>query len=254
MSKKEENLVLSNHLEDLSFFRLVLRGFKYIFKAGIFLIFVFIILDQVTKQVFQFVLKNGKVIHFIPGLLDFQLVYNDGAAFGTMAGNRFFLIGAPIVMGAAMIGFLAVTFRKITWIGRYSLYMMIGGCFGNFVDRAFYPDGKVVDFIKFTNFFGFKNFAVFNLADSFLVLGIGFFVVGEIAYLIYERYQHSKQLKYLDLKDKPLENIVIKKIDDIVCICDDSSVNYKKEVLNYSLDTQEFSLKDLENLNLEDFS
>ena len=47
---------------------------------------------------------------------------------------------------------------------------MIGGMIGNFIDRVFRFGQGVVDFLSFT-FFGW-DFAVFNMADTFLVIGV----------------------------------------------------------------------------------
>lgn len=48
-----------------------------------------------------------------------------------------------------------------------SIGLILGGSIGNFIDRI--RLGYVVDFIS-TNIFGYE-FAVFNLADSFIVVG-----------------------------------------------------------------------------------
>ena len=46
--------------------------------------------------------------------------------------------------------------------------MLIGGIFGNLIDRLFY--GYVIDFLSF-DIFGYK-FPVFNIADIFICLGV----------------------------------------------------------------------------------
>ena len=53
----------------------------------------------------------------------------------------------------------------------WGVYLMIGGMIGNFIDRVFNNGKGVVDFLSFT-FFKTYDFAVFNIADSFLVVGV----------------------------------------------------------------------------------
>ncbi len=174
-------------------------GFKFIFKSGIISIFIMIILDQLTKQLAQYFLVYERAsVTAIPKLLSFTLVYNNGAAWNSMAGNRVFLIGISLVCGIAMILGLFFYFNRIPWVAKAGLYMMIGGCFGNFIDRAFYPDGLVVDFIQFDWFFGFDNFPVCNLADVFLVCGIAVLVIGVIIVLIVEEVNRKKRLQQID--------------------------------------------------------
>ena len=56
------------------------------------------------------------------------------------------------------------------------LGLVLGGAFGNFLDRALY--GQVVDFLQFT--FGSYVFPIFNLADSGIVCGVGLILLDAI--------------------------------------------------------------------------
>ena len=250
MSKKDDGLFSKSSFRSpgVDILYNIKKGFKYIFQTGIFTIFVFIFVDQLSKQLAQYYLSfvDNKSVVIIPNLLNFTLVYNDGAAFGSMAGNRVFLIGSSLILGTAMIVFLSLFFRKISRVGRASLYMMIGGCLGNFIDRAFYPGGLVVDFIQFEWFFGFKNFAVFNLADTFLVVGIAVFIIGEICFLIYELINNKKKLHNIYLEQKKEENYEVKLTKSgIVVFSFDDDDSKKVNLL------QEYSDKKLEEISSE---
>lgn len=100
---------------------------------------------------------------------------NNGAAFSMLAGNRVLLLLISLVMTGLFIGYYASQYKKLdTWY-KVGLALMIAGAFGNLIDRAFYwPkttgfDG-VIDWIIFK--FGSWEFAMFNIADSCLVIGI----------------------------------------------------------------------------------
>ena len=70
------------------------------------------------------------------------------------------------------------------------IYMMIGGMIGNFIDRVFYENHAVIDFLSFT-FFGW-DFAIFNIADSFLVVGTILFCI-DIAFFEPKRNEALKE-------------------------------------------------------------
>jgi signal peptidase II len=132
-----------------------------------------VILDQVTK-IFA---ENNLVIGFresvIDGFFYFTLVYNRGAAWSILSGNRWFLVMVSFV---ATIGFIFYYFKRLNnskMILLLSLSLIIGGTFGNLIDRTLY--GQVIDFLDFIIFS--YNYPVFNLADTFLVIGMGLLII-----------------------------------------------------------------------------
>jgi len=78
-----------------------------------------------------------------------------------------------IVPILVLIFLIAYYFRssEFTWIQRWAAAGIIGGGFGNLIDRVFRPDG-VVDFIdvKFYGIFGWERWPTFNAADSAVVV------------------------------------------------------------------------------------
>ena len=78
------------------------------------------------------------------------------------------------VVGLPMMCAILYFNRKNHWFGNLGLVFMIGGTIGNAYDRAFLGDGffngRVRDFISV------DRFAVFNVADIFLVCGVIMFI------------------------------------------------------------------------------
>ena len=138
---------------------------------GLIIVFSTILIDQISKLLMVSILvKEGEPIVVIDNFFRFQLEYNKGAAFSSFSGNFPFLMGMTAI--AAIVFIVMAKWADFDNKKFYSwgLYLMIGGMIGNFIDRVFNRDLGVVDFLSFT-FFGW-DFAVFNLADSFLVVGV----------------------------------------------------------------------------------
>ena len=131
---------------------------------------VIILIDQLTKLYFKNNYEIGQKTEIISGFFDFKYVQNTGSAFSMFAdkswGQTFFKILTPIALVCMLLFY---------WINRkngpmliYGLVFIIGGTVGNFIDRLAYS--YVVDFLSFT--FGTYKFAIFNIADTFLCVGI----------------------------------------------------------------------------------
>lgn len=135
-----------------------------------------IILDQLTKSfIFDQLLNKtaGNSVDVLGKFLRFYAVYNEGAAFGIGKGANivFFVI---TVVGLPVFSILLWRSRTRSVCGQLGYAFIIGGTIGNAIDRGFiastageFFSGKVRDFISFS-FFP----PVFNVADSFLVVGV----------------------------------------------------------------------------------
>ena len=124
---------------------------------------------------------------------------NNGAAFSLLAGNRVLLLLISLVMSAGFIFFYVKEFKKLNTMYRIALALMITGAVGNLIDRAFYwPnttgfDG-VIDWILFV-FWGYE-FAMFNIADSCLVIGIVLILIEMLIEGINEAKKKAKRGEY----------------------------------------------------------
>ena len=174
----------------------IINSIKLFFKSFLWVIPVLLVLDIVSKQVAQANLSTGKMVTFIPHLIGFELTYNDGAAF-SLFGNlpevprRILLISFSTIGAIVMIVVLAMKYKKLNWWYKSSLYLMLAGCIGNFIDRVFYEKGLVIDFIRFIFW---EKFAIFNLADVFLVVGAFLLIIA----VVIEEIQDNFKMKKID--------------------------------------------------------
>ena len=174
----------------------IINSIKFFFKSFLWVIPVLLVLDIVSKQVAQANLSTGKMVTFIPHLIGFELTYNDGAAF-SLFGNlpevprRILLISFSTIGAIVMIVVLAMKYKKLNWWYKSSLYLMLAGCIGNFIDRVFYEKGLVIDFIRFILW---EKFAIFNLADVFLVVGAFLLIIA----VVIEEIQDNFKMKKMD--------------------------------------------------------
>lgn len=101
-----------------------------------------------------------------PGVLRFAYAENTGAAFSALQGSTVLLTVLTALILAALLTLLLLRGGQYPPIARAALWVLLGGGLGNLYDRVAY--GYVVDFIEPT----FVRFAVFNVADAFMVLAV----------------------------------------------------------------------------------
>jgi len=112
----------------------------------------------------------------IKDYLVFTTVYNTGAVAGIAAGKTTFLLMVSVVALIFLFWFFATTGSK-QWFVHIALGLLFAGALGNMHDRIF-NHGKVVDFIEVNlHFPGADPWPTFNIADSFLCVGVGVLLV-----------------------------------------------------------------------------
>lgn len=130
-----------------------------------------IVLDQITKYLAVKYLMPVVSVPIIKDVLHLTYVENRGAAFGMLQNHRWvFMILSTVVMVIIM----AVMFKYKKYLHPImltGLCFVVGGGIGNMIDRTI--NGYVVDFIDFT----LINFAVFNIADTFICIGVGLLIL-----------------------------------------------------------------------------
>ena len=134
-----------------------------------FIVLIIFILDRLSKFVIIKLSEPlGELNLSISSNINFNLIWNDGIAFGLLSFNDNFyynMITALIVLITLIIIWLAI---KSKGIEKLCFLMIIGGSLGNLYDRIYYS--SVPDFIdiSFNNFHWF----IFNVADIFISIGV----------------------------------------------------------------------------------
>ena len=145
-------------------------------------------LDQLVKFLVKTNISMGEQVDFIPYILGLNHIHNTGAAFSMLSGARWFFVVLTVVVVIGMLYVLLA--KKITHpFGAWSMVLVVGGAIGNLIDRVLY--GYVVDMFEVL----FMNFAIFNVADIFVV-------VGGIAFCVYYAFIHDKYVAKQKAKEQ----------------------------------------------------
>ena len=150
-------------------------------KISIFIsILLLIFLDQAVKGYVVKEIPLGGMRRFIPKVVSLTYLKNSGAAFSMLENQQwFFTIITLIAMGAAFV-YLYRHIKGSIWL-LLGLTLIISGGIGNFIDRL--RQGFVVDMFHLD----FMNFAIFNVADIYLTIGVGLLLI----YLLIEESHGS---------------------------------------------------------------
>ncbi|WP_039856649.1 signal peptidase II [Peptoniphilus sp. oral taxon 386] len=144
----------------------------------IFSFFLFII-DQLSKYFVVNFLKDKPPLVVIKNFLNFFYLENRGAAFGIMQDKGIFFTIITVIVVCVLTGILFKNYNNKSKPLKFAVALILGGTIGNFVDRIRLK--YVIDFIS-VKIFNY-DFAVFNLADSFIVIGT---IILVIIILLYE--------------------------------------------------------------------
>lgn len=160
VEKKKNNLNKPIDYDRLKFTDLVsLEQLKPIYIYGLAIAIFF--LDQVVKFAIRKTIPEGTSIELLPFLYLTHLE-NTGTFFGLAKHSTGFLIlFSIIVIGVVIYNYKHIPAEKFLYL---MTAFVLGGAFGNLYDRILF--GSVTDF------FDFRVWPVFNVADSFITVAI----------------------------------------------------------------------------------
>lgn len=128
---------------------------------------VIVAVDQLSKHYIQSTMLPGMSVPVVDNIFHITYILNPGAAFGILEHQTVFFIGVALVLFAALAYFyprLPAGNRVL----RAGIGLQAGGAVGNLIDRV--RTGYVVDF------FDFRIWPVFNIADIAIVTGVGLII------------------------------------------------------------------------------
>ncbi len=166
--------------------------------VDLLIVAVLVAADLVSKYYAASLLPaHGGSYEAIKNVLTFRYSENTGAAFGIFENSRVFLCVFVAVVLLALIGFMAYHIAKNKHKEKGGMFlhvalsMILAGGIGNLVDRI--ALGYVRDFIEYTIVYTLfkKDFAICNLADVFLTVGV-ILIAG---YLIWSLFNDNKKEK-----------------------------------------------------------
>lgn len=162
---------------------------KWFFESFIWLFVLGLVIDIVSKAIVKNNMVEGDSITLIPHFLAITFSYNEAAAFGMgfkePEVNRWIYISVAIIAIAVILFFYIKKNKTYGKFLKACLMCILVGAVGNLIDRFIYT--KVVDFI---DFFGIWH-AIFNVADSFVVVG----TIMLIVYLIVDEVKDYRAKK-----------------------------------------------------------
>ncbi len=124
-----------------------------------------LIFDQITKYVISHTLELGESIPLWDGVFHFTYVTNKGAAFSLFreSGGWLRWLSLTVSLGLMALAWFGPRMNRWEQLG-YGF--ILAGALGNGIDR--FVAGEVIDFLDVR----LINFAIFNIADVFINIGI----------------------------------------------------------------------------------
>lgn len=157
-------------------------------------------LDQLTKWLTVINLNLRETVPIIENVFHFTYVRNTGAAFSIFnePDERWIFLTISVVAIIALFFYLwkEKNGDKLLCVG---MSFILGGGIGNMIDRCLL--GYVIDFIDVR----LIKFAIFNIADSFVCVGVALFVIAVL----------RSEIKMMKIeKEKKLAEATVKSVEE----------------------------------------
>ena len=156
-------------------------------KRPYIIAFFFFLIDLFSKQIITQCIELGESIKVIDNFFYITLAHNTGAAWSILEDKRILLLIITVFVLFLINKYMNK--EELNKIETIYYGMIIGGILGNLFDRIFF--GYVIDFLDF-KLFGY-DYPIFNLADSFIVIGIILMAIISIRKEYHEREKSRRK-------------------------------------------------------------
>lgn len=133
-----------------------------------FIVLGIIFMDQLSKYIVEENMRLGMSIPVIPDIFHITYILNPGAAFGILENQRWFFVAVALLL-LVVVGYFYDRFKRESRMTQWGIALLFGGAAGNLIDRV--KTGYVVDF------FDFRIWPIFNIADIAIVIGVGLIMI-----------------------------------------------------------------------------
>lgn len=144
-------------------------------------------LDQVTKWLAVSHLPPREAVPVLGDWFRLLLVRNPGAAF-SMGTNMTIVLSFIQLIAVVVAVYLA--FRARSRLTAVTIGLIGGGAAGNLIDRIFRAPGGMHGHV--VDFFSFWNFAIFNVADIAITVGVVLYLA--IVFIVEPRNERKAQV------------------------------------------------------------
>lgn len=133
---------------------------------------IFIAIDICSKLVINKYLSINESIKIINNFINITHVRNTGVAWSLFNNQTILVLIVSIIVIIGIILYIKNN-KPTNNVEKLSYSLILGGAIGNLIERLIY--GYVTDFIdiKIFNY----NYPIFNLADTFIVIGVIFLII-----------------------------------------------------------------------------
>ena len=137
---------------------------------------IILIIDQIIKIIIRSNLNEYQEIKIIKNFFSITFLKNTGAAFSILKNSALLLIIISVLFILLISKYIKKEEKNLTKLDVYSYGIILGGIFGNLLDRIIHKG--VIDYLSF-RFFSYY-FPVFNFADICITVGIALLIISTI--------------------------------------------------------------------------